>query len=306
MMSSVMSRTNSETIEDGIAAIKMCSDMVKGDINGIPATEVIAQLLQETRNPDKKDMQLLLIRTITDLLLNFNVPEGEPVRCAEDGQIEAIHRLVYTLGDIILIARTGYGKSIIFQALTLILTGKVVIQIIPLSKLGEEQRDIIASFPSTNPVLITDSVVKDKQFWAGLEQPGITNILVGPEQASHYRFLALMRKASFNQRIAFIGIDELHMVHQWRDFRTDYARLRDLRLVVPSSVPIFGCTATLTAKAQDFVLRSVGFRSEGTALGQLRIIRTSVDSKNIQMIIQCLRRGEMRGLEGRDGNLRCL
>ncbi|KAK3684154.1 hypothetical protein B0T22DRAFT_469720 [Podospora appendiculata] len=100
-----------------------------------------------------------------------------------------------------------------------------------------------------------------------------------------------MRKASFNQRIAFIGIAELHMVHQ----------LRDLRLVVPSSVPIFGCIATLTAKAQDFALRSIGFKSECTALGQLRIIRTSVVSKNIQMIIQCLRREEMRGLEGRDG-----
>jgi hypothetical protein len=53
-------------------------------------------------------------------------------RTPKPGQIWAVQRIVYGLGDTILIAGTGYGKSIVLHALSS-LTQFITIQIIPLS-----------------------------------------------------------------------------------------------------------------------------------------------------------------------------
>jgi superfamily II DNA helicase RecQ len=50
------------------------------------------------------------------------------------------------MGDTILVAKTGFGKSIVFHAYS-VLTGRITIQLIPLSKLGEEQLESIRRYP---------------------------------------------------------------------------------------------------------------------------------------------------------------
>ena len=57
-------------------------------------------------------------------------------------QVRALRRLVYRIGDIILIVKTGFSKSIIFYTF-LVLTSQIIIQFIPLSKLGEKQVESI-------------------------------------------------------------------------------------------------------------------------------------------------------------------
>ena len=55
-----------------------------------------------------------------------------------DGQIEAIRSLAVDQIDLILIAPTGWGKSIIFQSIPAI-QGGVCLMIMPLNLLEEEQ-----------------------------------------------------------------------------------------------------------------------------------------------------------------------
>ena len=55
-----------------------------------------------------------------------------------DGQIEAIRSLAVDQVDLILIAPTGWGKSIIFQSIPAI-RGGVCLMIMPLNLLEEEQ-----------------------------------------------------------------------------------------------------------------------------------------------------------------------
>ena len=73
---------------------------------------------------------------------------------ARRGQIDAVQRLVYTKGDTILVAATGYGKSAVLHAFTAI-TGLQTIQIVPLSRLGSSQAESIrVSVPGSNPIFI--------------------------------------------------------------------------------------------------------------------------------------------------------
>ena len=67
--------------------------------------------------------------------------------------------MIYGAGDVLLIACTGWGKSIIFQAYS-ILTGKITLQIIPLNKLGDEQLQDIKKLPGAKPCLVNAKTKK--------------------------------------------------------------------------------------------------------------------------------------------------
>jgi superfamily II DNA helicase RecQ len=68
-------------------------------------------------------------------------------------QVRSLRRLVYRLGDTILIAKTGFGKTIIFQAYS-ILTGKITVQLIPLCTLGKAQVESLNRFEGVNAVSV--------------------------------------------------------------------------------------------------------------------------------------------------------
>lgn len=75
-------------------------------------------------------------------------------RAPRNGQIESIYRLVYKKKDCVLVAATGYGKSIVLFACAR-LTNKLTIQIVPLTKLGQSQlADITNNIPEANPTFI--------------------------------------------------------------------------------------------------------------------------------------------------------
>jgi len=75
----------------------------------------------------------------------------------KDVQVRILRRMIYGRGDILCIARTGFGKSLIFHAFS-ILTGKITLQIIPLSKLGDEQFQDIKKLDGARPCLLTLAV----------------------------------------------------------------------------------------------------------------------------------------------------
>ncbi|KAK3311371.1 P-loop containing nucleoside triphosphate hydrolase protein [Chaetomium strumarium] len=231
----------------------------------------------------------MFVRVVTEISLNSGISSESTRRTPRSGQVESVRRIIYHLGDTILQARTGYGKSIVFQAVSIILPHKITTQIVPFSKLGEEQYRTIATYSGTRPIWVDQSTSKE-----ALRQGRYTHILLGPEQAIHYRFLRLFRTAEFNQRIAFVGIDELHTIHQWRDFRSSFANLHQVRAALPVMIPWFGCTATLTPDAELFIHQVGAFREEGHQVGSLEIIRTTIDRRDISIIVQCLPKGSLR------------
>ena len=74
---------------------------------------------------------------------------------------------MYRQGDTILIAKTGYGKTIVLQAVSVI-TGQVTVQIFPLNKLGCTQVEDIKRIPGTFPILLdADTHLRVERLTAG-------------------------------------------------------------------------------------------------------------------------------------------
>jgi len=212
-------------------------------------------------------------------------------------QVRALRRLVYGMGDTILVAKTGFGKSIIFHAYS-VLTGRITIQLIPLSKLGEEQLESIRRYPGTKPCLITaNTKFQDPVLLSDIQAGVYTHILLGPEQATAPEFRKILQDPSFQRQVGLVAIDECHVLSQWKEFRSEYVMIHELRRSLLSETVFFGCSATLDAKAENAVKEFGGFQEEGTDVGQLEIIRTSVDRPDIFICVFPILKGKMSSYE---------
>jgi len=258
------------TIQDQIAHI-LSSD---SSDNILATVRMLAVQCQQLCNVS---LQEPFIRNTLFFLLGRREPHVEQVRVAR--------RLVFGLGDTILVAKTGFGKSIALHAYSVI-TGYITLQIIPLSKLGKEQEEGIARYPGARPCLITEET-KDSNpnLFSEILAGRYTHILLGPEQAISPTFYRLFLVGSFVDRVRLVAIDECHVIRQWREFRTAYIQFHELRRMMCSATLFFACTATFDAATEDQLLQSGCFQTlanstEDTPM-RLRIIRTSVDRPEI-------------------------
>lgn len=142
------------------AAIRSCNRLEDGFFQGVPFRTLISELYDYTLRSGQENLQTEFIKAVTTSLLNRNIRNGSPRRYPKPDQVNCIRRIIYNLGDTILLAKTGYGKSIVFQAVSVIRNRHVTIQVIPLSQLGEEQVQTVSSFPWSNPILVDQTTPK--------------------------------------------------------------------------------------------------------------------------------------------------
>ncbi|KAI1818934.1 P-loop containing nucleoside triphosphate hydrolase protein [Xylaria intraflava] len=154
------------------------------------------------------------------------------------GQVAAVERLAYRKADTVLVAATGYGKSAVLYAFAAI-TGRITIQIVPLTQLGQAQlEDIARDVAGSSPVFVdADTYLKNKNIWEEIRAGKYSHVLLSPEQALNPQFKAILRSPGFHSRIGLFAIDELHVVQEWRDFRKDFTYLHTLRSLLPRRLP---------------------------------------------------------------------
>jgi superfamily II DNA helicase RecQ len=127
-------------------------------------------------------------------------------------QVRALRLLIFGQCDVLLIARTGFRKSVIFHAYSL-LTRKITLQLIPLTKLGEEQLSDIQRFNGARPCLVDAKTrSQEKDILSQIEAGQYTHILLGLEQASSRQFRSILRKSTLQARIRLVALDECHLV----------------------------------------------------------------------------------------------
>ena len=112
------------------------------------------------------------------------------------------------------------------------------------------------------------------------------HILLGPEQAVAPRFRKILRDPDFAKSVGVVIVDGCHVLSTWGTFRESVTHIRELRLSLPSQMPMYGCTATLTKEQEREALLYGGFQHEGDAVEDLRIIRVNIDRPEIRIRVQ--------------------
>lgn len=212
-------------------------------------------------------------------------------------QVRAVRRLVYGKGDTLLIARTGFGKSIILHSFSL-LTRKITLQIVPLNKLGDQQLTDIRRFCNARPCLLNaENKRREGDLIEQIKAGVFTHVLLGPEQAVSKAFKKALSEPELQSKIGLVAIDECHLVQQWESFRQNFAMLGQLRQLLRQDVLWFGCSATLSQEGEQHVLQKAGFRGLGPNQWQTEVIRISVDRPDMFICVRPIPRRKLTSFE---------
>jgi len=193
--------------------------------------------------------------------------EGILRRLAGDGaslrpdQWRAIEALVAGRSRVLLVQRTGFGKSAVYFVATAMLrargAGPTVI-VSPLLALMRNQVEA-AGGAGINAVTINSANTTE---WDGIEgriaAGDVDVLLVSPERLNNpdFRDRVLPELAG---SAGLVVVDEAHCISDWgHDFRPDYRRIRTLLADLPAGVPVLATTATANARVTADVAEQLG------------------------------------------------
>src|SRR5262249_28398029 len=178
-----------------------------------------------------------------------------------DGQWEAIGALVSKRQRVLVVQRTGWGKSLVYFLATRLLreqgAGPPVL-ISPLLSLMRNQIQAAAQWGVTAATLNSDNTDDHPQIEARLLAGEIDLLLISPERLANDRFQAEVW-SKLASRIGMLVIDEAHCISDWgHDFRPNYRRIMRLLDQIPPKTPILGTTATANNRVVTDVAEILG------------------------------------------------
>ena len=130
-----------------------------------------------------------------------------------EGQRDALRQLIYQKTDLILIAKTSFGKSMILQAVSVLVRKSVTVVVLPLIQIGQEQTEYITRIGGKPCFLNADSI--NTKVLEEVEDGKYTHILISPELAVSEKFHKTATNPKFIDRLSLVVIDEAHLVSQW-------------------------------------------------------------------------------------------
>ena len=179
---------------------------------------------------------------------------GLPNAYFREGQEEAIRHVVEDRGRLLLVQKTGWGKSFVYFIATKLLREAGVGPALLISPLLALMRNQIAAAERMGVRAVTiNSDNQDK--WANVEAAIQRNevdiLLISPERLANERFRTEVL-AGVAGRIALLVIDEAHCISDWgHDFRPHYRLLERIVRALPANLRLLATTATANNRVMD-------------------------------------------------------
>lgn len=178
-----------------------------------------------------------------------------------DGQWEAIDALVNHRQKLLVVQRTGWGKSSVYFISTKIFRDRGMGPTIIVSPLLALMRNQIDSAQRLGIVAETMNSTNTAD-WQAVTQRILNNqidcLLISPERLANDTFIETVLQP-IADRIALMVIDEAHCISDWgHDFRPDYRRIVNILRQLPPNTPVLGTTATANNRVVDDIQTQLG------------------------------------------------
>ncbi|WP_437887424.1 RecQ family ATP-dependent DNA helicase [Phytobacter sp. V91] len=200
---------------------------------------------------------------------------ANPTATFRDGQWEAIDAVVNQRQKLLVVQRTGWGKSSVYFISAKIFRDRGLgptIIVSPLLALMRNQIDsarrlgikaeTLNSTNTENWSAVTQRILDDQ----------IDCLLISPERLANDRFIETVLQP-IADRIALMVIDEAHCISDWgHDFRPDYRRIVSILRQLPGNTPVLGTTAT----ANNRVVADIQVQLGNIAIQRGPLVRKSL------------------------------
>ncbi len=178
-----------------------------------------------------------------------------------DGQWEAIDALVNHRQKLLVVQRTGWGKSSVYFISTKIFRDRGMGPTIIVSPLLALMRNQIESAARLGIVAETMNSTNTDE-WRSVTQRILNNqidcLLISPERLANDNFIETVLQP-IADRIALMVIDEAHCISDWgHDFRPDYRRIVNILRQLPANTPVLGTTATANNRVVADIQTQIG------------------------------------------------
>lgn len=175
---------------------------------------------------------------------------------------------------VLLIEKTGYGKSLCYQfpatqfkGITVIFSPLIALmrdQVRTLNEKGISARLINSGqTPEENAATIKDA--KDGK---------VKILYIAPERQENQEWIDATRQMN----LSMVVIDEAHTISVWgHDFRPAFRRIINLVQLLPNNLPVLATTATATKRVQDDIEKQIS--------GNVTVIRGELLRKNLRLFV---------------------
>ncbi len=211
---------------------------------------------------------------------------GRPDAEFRDDQRNAIAALVEDRSRVLVVQRTGWGKSAVYFLTTHLLREQGLgptLLISPLLALMRNQIEAASRLGLRCETINSASATTVAELERSLRADEVDLLLISPERLANPEFADKIMPI-VGARPGLIVIDEVHCISDWgHDFRPDYRRIgRIVDRLAGSTVPILGCTATANDRVVADVADQLGaelttfrgpLRRVGLALSTIRLDR---------------------------------
>ena len=179
---------------------------------------------------------------------------GQPAAEFRAGQEDAIRHIVEGRGRLLVVQKTGWGKSFVYFIATKLLRDAGSGPTLLFSPLLSLMRNQIAAAErmGVRAVRITSD---NQEQWAAVEERLRRNqvdiLLVSPERLGNDRFRTEVLP-EIAERVALLVIDEAHCISDWgHDFRPHYRMIERIARTLPANLGLLATTATANDRVMD-------------------------------------------------------
>lgn len=179
---------------------------------------------------------------------------GQPDARFREGQEGAIRHIVEGRGRLLVVQKTGWGKSFVYFIAAKLLREAGAGPALLISPLLALMRNQIAAAERMGVRAVT--INSDNQDdWTDVETAIQRNevdiLLISPERLANERFRTEVL-AGVAARIALLVIDEAHCISDWgHDFRPHYRLLERIVKTLPANLRLLATTATANNRVMD-------------------------------------------------------
>lgn len=186
---------------------------------------------------------------------------GRPDADFRDGQFEAIEALVAERRRVLVVQRTGWGKSAVYFLSAKLMRARGRGPSLIVSPLLALMRDQVAAAARAGVVartLNSANATEWDEVHEELRAGEVDVLLVSPERLTNPAFRDGVLPELIDE-IGMIVVDEAHCISDWgHDFRPDYRRISAIIRELPAGTPVLATTATANERVARDVAEQLG------------------------------------------------
>lgn len=208
---------------------------------------------------------------------------GDHARLRDD-QWAAIQALVVDRRRVLVVQRTGWGKSAVYFVATGLLRDMGEGPTVIVSPLLALMRNQIAAAERAGIRAVTINSANPEaweEIYGRVADGEVDVLLVSPERLNNpdFRDNVLPELA---ESAGLVVVDEAHCISDWgHDFRPDYRRLATLFRELPPGIPVLATTATANAR----VTRDVAEQLEATGVDEAVVLRGPLERDSLRLSV---------------------